>query len=81
MKEYLLVPVIIASLMGVLTDLEDLSHQVSDKTVKFAQDATSALDCAYEARPLTECAPDITSKEFSDEIAQTNAILQELKNA
>jgi hypothetical protein len=79
MNQYILTPVLIASLLGVLADLEDLSQDATQRTVEYTQSAVLALDCAYEARPLTECAPDITSPEFSEEIARTNQILTDLQ--
>ncbi|MFT4250311.1 MAG: hypothetical protein ACMXYD_03040 [Candidatus Woesearchaeota archaeon] len=80
MKEYILVPVLIASILGVALELEELGMQASEKTLQFAQEAVSALDCAYEARPITECSPTITNTQFKEEIEQTNKLLQELRD-
>lgn len=80
MKEYILVPVLLATFLGLAAEIEDLGEQTSDRTLKFAQDATNALDCAYQARPLTECSPDITSHDFSEEIEETNRLLKEVRS-
>ena len=80
MKEYILVPVLLAGILGVALELEELSIHASDKTLEFAQQAVSALDCAYEARPLTECSPEITNAQFREEIEQTNKLLEDLRS-
>ena len=72
-------PIALIAIFGFLGELEDLSYQASDKTLQYTEDAVNALDCAFEARPLTECSPDITGPEFSEEIARTNALLTEMR--
>ena len=73
------VPVILATLLGMAAEIEDLAYDVQDRTVQYATDATAALDCAYQARALTDCAPEITNKDFSQEIERTNALLEQAR--
>lgn len=77
MNEYIVVPVAIAAILGMLTELEDLTKDAQERTLQYAQDATAALDCAYQARPITDCAPGITNPDFTQEIERTNKLLQE----
>jgi hypothetical protein len=67
-------------MLTTLTQLEDLGQQSADKTVKFATDATNAIDCAYQARPLTECSPDLLSTDFTAEIQESQRILEDLRS-
>lgn len=77
MKELVAVPIVIAGLLGMLAELQDLSDDAQQRTLEYAQDATAALDCAYQARPLTDCSPGITNPDFSEEITRTNQLLEE----
>ncbi len=73
-------PIALIAIFGVLADLEALAYEVSERTVEFADDAVNALDCAYEARPLTKCSPGLINADFSEEIARTNEQLRSLNN-
>ena len=79
MKELVLVPVAIAAILGMVTELQDLAQDAQDRTLQYTTDATAALDCAYQARPLTECAPGITNDEFTEEIQRTNQLLKQAR--
>lgn len=81
MKELVFVPIAFALILGAAVELEALAEQSSDKAVKYSQDMVSAMDCAIEARPLTDCSPDLLGTQWYEEIAQTQAILQELEQA
>jgi hypothetical protein len=81
MKELFLVPVILATFIGLAYELEDLSIEIQGKAIKQAQDMVLAMDCAIEARPLTECAPDIMSHSFADEMQRSQQILADLQKA
>lgn len=65
--------------LGTLTQLQDLAQQSADKSIKYADDATNAIDCAYTARPLSDCSPDLFSTDFKAEAEQTKAILEDLQ--
>lgn len=65
--------------LATLTQLEDLAQASSDKAVKYASDMTNAIDCAYQARPLSECSPDLFSTDFKNEMAQSQAILADIQ--
>jgi hypothetical protein len=71
--------VLILSLtIGTLTQLTDVAQATSDKAVKYSQDMSNAVDCAYQARALTECSPDLFSTDFKEQVTQTQAILADL---
>lgn len=80
MNELFYAPIVAALLLGTLTQLVDLGEQASDRTVAYAEDAVAALDCAYQARPITECSPDITNPDFAEEIQETNKLLEEIRS-
>lgn len=84
MTEYVLVPIAsipiaLAVVFGMLSELEVLAYEVSDRTIEYADDAVRALDCAYEARPLTDCSPNLINPDFSAEIERTQQQIQALK--
>ncbi len=65
--------------LGTLTQITDLAEASSEKAVKYSEDMTNAIDCAYQARPLTECSPDLFSSDFKAEVAEAQRIAAELK--
>ena len=79
MKEFIFVPVALAAILGMLTELQDLATDAQERTLEYAQDALNALDCAYEARPITECSPTITNPQFKEEIERTNSLLRQAR--
>jgi hypothetical protein len=82
MADTIVIPtvLILALALSTVTQLEALAQESSDKSVKFATDATNALDCAYTARPLTECSPDLFSTDFTAEIEESNRILEDIRS-
>jgi hypothetical protein len=79
-QQVMLPTVLILSLtLATMTQLQDLAQEASDKAVKAADDQVNALDCAYTARPLTECSPDLFSEDYKAETAQAQAILADLR--
>ncbi len=81
MTEYVLVPFVgipiaLIVVFTTLSELEAHAYHVSERTIQFADDAVSALDCAYTARPLTECSPNLITADFSEEIERTHALLR-----
>ncbi len=78
--QVLMPTVLILSLtLATLTQLQDLAQDASDKAVAAANDQVNALDCAYTARPLSECSPNIFSNNVDAEIVQSQAILADLR--
>ncbi len=82
MNEAVFVPtmLVISLTLATLTQLQDLAQDASDHAVAAAQDQVNALDCAYEARPLNECSPNIFSDRTSEDIARSQAILADLRS-
>jgi len=80
MTDWFYAPIIVALLLGTLTQLEDLGEEASQKTIDYAEQAVNAIDCAYQARPLTECSPDLFNADFTAEIEETNRLLEEIQN-
>lgn len=79
-QQVLMPTVLILSLsLATLAQLEDLAQSASDKAVQAATDQVAALDCAYTARPLDECSPNLFSNDFKSETARTQAILADLR--
>lgn len=76
MKELVFAPIAVAVLLGMVTELQDLAQDTQDRTLQYTQDVVDALECAYQASPLTDCAPGITNDDFSQQIKETNALLR-----
>lgn len=68
-------PLTLLVVFGTLAELEELSYKASESAVEYAQDAINALDCAFKARPLTECSPNIMHPDYAEEIERTQALL------
>ena len=79
MKLLFFAPIVAALMLGTLAQLEDLSYDAQEKVLKHSSDAVAALDCAYEGRPLTDCAPDIVGTDYNEEIRRTNEILEDIR--
>ncbi len=63
MDQRILLPVIMISLLGTGLTLADIADRASAKTIAFAEDAESALDCAFRGLPLEQCSPGLMTKE------------------
>lgn len=70
---------VISVMLATLGQMEDLAWQTTDKAVKYSEDMTNAVDCAFQARALDECSPDIFSADFKAETAETQRILNDLR--
>lgn len=81
MGDSVLIPAVLLLTLtvGTVTQLEALAQQSADKTIKYAEDATNAIDCAYQARPLSECSPDLFSTDFKAEVAESQRIIADLQ--
>jgi hypothetical protein len=66
-------------MLATLTQLEDVAQQTTDKVAKYADDQKNAVDCAFQARMLTECSPDLFATDFHAEAQETQRILDDLK--
>jgi hypothetical protein len=67
MKELMVIPLITALLLGTANELIGLAEQASNKTVAYTGEMENALDCAFQARPLYECSPNLMNATFQDE--------------
>lgn len=79
MTSFIYAPIAAAVILGFLVQIQDLSEQTSERTLEYAQDAVAALDCAYEARPITDCSPNIVGEDFKEEIEATNKLLEQIQ--
>ena len=76
---YLPTILILSLTIGTLTQLQDIAQHSADKAIAQATDANNAIDCAYQARLLAECSPNLFSHDFNEESLQTQAILDDLQ--
>jgi hypothetical protein len=83
MNEAVFVPMVlvVTLTLATMTQLHDLAQDASDKAVAAATAHVAAIDCAYEARPLTECSPEIFSVDYTEEIERNQAILADLRES
>lgn len=81
MDEVVFVPMVlvVTLTLATMTQLHDLAQDASDKAVAAATAHVAAIDCAYEARPLTDCSPEIFSADYTAEIERSQAILADLR--
>ncbi len=77
MKELIVyLPVILAGIAGFALEVEKLSLQAQEATTEFLEHAVRAIDCAYTARPLSECAPELFNDEHRKQIEEYQELLQ-----
>ncbi len=81
MGEAIVIPtvLILTLTLGTLTQLQDIAEDSAAKAVKYSDDMNNAIPCAFEARPLDECSPDLFSTDFESEMDRTQAILADLE--
>ena len=80
MKALLVAPAVLAIVLGLAIQLEEVARSSSEKALDFADDMNSAMDCARLGRPIRECSPGLYEMDFDDEIEQTMDILQEFED-
>lgn len=82
MQESMYLPalLIISLSIGTAMELATVAEASATKAVEYSNDMVLALDCAYTARPLDECSPDLFSTDFTQEADQTRAILEDLRS-
>ncbi len=82
MQEGLYLPalLIISLSLGTVMELADIAEASAAKAIAYSEDMTVALDCAYTARPLDECSPNLFSTDFKQEADRTRAILEDLRS-
>ena len=71
-------PLFMLTMFGLAEELVDMSHDVSFKSVEYAQQMHDALPCALEGRLLEECSPDLYSVSFDKEIASFEELNQRI---
>jgi len=78
MRVLLYEPIVAVLMLTVGLELVNIAESASQKTISFAEDMDSAMDCAVDGRLLSECSPSIYNHEFDDEIVRTVAAADDL---
>jgi hypothetical protein len=76
---YLSAVLVVSLSLGTALELHDIARESAAKAVAYSDDMNAALDCAYTARPLDECSPNLFSTEFKTEAERTRAIIDDLR--
>ena len=79
LKDILLIPFII-TIFGFFIQFNVLAHSTSVKVLHYADDMNNALDCAFRAKDISLCSPDIKNYDFSKEVNDFNNLNNELIN-
>lgn len=71
-------PLFMLAMFGLADELIDMSHDVSLKSVDYAQQMHDALPCALEGRLLEECSPELYSVSFDRDVAAFEELNQRI---
>ena len=52
------------------TQLVEIGTSTSEKTLNYANEMDSAVDCAFRGIPIEECSPTLTDTNFEPEIKE-----------
>lgn len=75
------VPMITLLIIGMATQLVDIAEDASDKTLLYAEDMTSSIDCAYLGQPLKDCSNELTETDFKQDLSQVEQELKEMQKS
>jgi hypothetical protein len=78
MKYLLIAPVVGMMMLGFLPELLSIAEDTQDKTIAFADDMNSAIDCATRALPLELCSPGLSTYDWTPEINRTMSLDQRM---
>ncbi len=78
-KEMLAIPAITIVLLSYFSQMSELAENSADKAVDFAEDMNKAIDCATEARELSECSPNLFSQDFKEDIEKLQEQTKQMK--
>lgn len=78
MKEIIIVPVIGLFIIGFAVELESIATDSGKKALKYASDMNNAMDCAMVGVPIRECSPELMETDFTPEIEDTTALLENM---
>jgi hypothetical protein len=70
MKALIFVPVAITIVLAFVLQLSDIAISTSDKTLNYADQMDSAVDCAFRGIPIQKCSPDLTNVDFEPELKE-----------
>lgn len=73
MRELIFIPVIAVMILGFMTQLSDIAMSTSDKTLNYADQMDSAVDCAFRGIPVEVCSPGLSNTNFE---ADTKEVIQ-----
>ncbi|MCB9370372.1 hypothetical protein H6501_02125 [Candidatus Woesearchaeota archaeon] len=63
-------PLFVLLISGFALGLVNIAEEVSAKSLSFASDMNSALDCAFEGRLLSECSPSLLEYDFKSDLTE-----------
>ena len=64
MRELIFIPVVAVMILGFMTQLSDIAMSTSDKTLNYADQMDSAVDCAFRGIPVEVCSPGLSKTNF-----------------
>jgi hypothetical protein len=70
MKALLLAPVAVLVVLSFVTQLADVASSTSEKTLNYASEMDSAVDCAFRGIPVSVCSPELTSYDFEPDAVE-----------
>ena len=79
-KALLTVPILIALLLVVASELEDIAESTADQALAFSADMSNAMPCATLGIPLAECSPELFNYDFTENKEALLEQIEELQN-
>lgn len=67
-------------IMTFFAQLVVLAHDVSDKSIDFADDMVEGVDCTLQGRLLSECKPELLAVDFSYEQERFQELTQDMSS-
>lgn len=68
MKAAILAPIMLLFLLGFIVELGEIAESTSVKTLRYTQDMSDAMDCAFRGVSISECSPNLLETDFEPEI-------------
>lgn len=71
-------PIFVIILTTFALNIIDIAQESSDETLKFAQESSNAMECAYKGIGLEQCSPELFEKDFKTDLEQYKELNQEM---
>jgi cell shape-determining protein MreC len=78
-NELITIPIVMSIVLALGMQLVEIAESTSEKVINYADSMNSAVDCAFLGIDIKECAPELDSYSFKEDLQKTRDIIEELK--